>query len=140
MLGLAPGQTILDWGCGTCLALDPITKAGATYIGLDFSFGMLSARKGRPEGHVVLGDCTKLPFRSGSFDGVLGATVIQNIRRRRMALLEISRVLKEGGRAALSFPKKTKVSIRGFATLGLTRTRTVPCAEDLALCLEKRAA
>ena len=66
--------------------------------------------------------------------------MIQNIRRRRMALSEVSRVLGEGGRAALSFPRKTKVSTRGLAALGLTRTRRLPCGEDLAVCLKKRHA
>lgn len=140
LLNLAPGRTILDWGCGTCLARDPITKAGATYTGVDFSFGMLSTRQSRPQDRVVLGDCARLPFRSNSFDGVLGTTVIQNILPRRIALVEVSRVLREGGRAALSFPRKTKVSFRGLAPLGLTQTRRVPCGEDLAVCLEKRTA
>lgn len=138
IMDLAPGQRILDWGCGTCLALGPINEAGATYIGLDFSSGMLSAREKGPKGHVVLGDCTRLPFRAGSFDGVLGATVIQNIRRRPMAIAELSRVLKEGGRVALSFPRKMKVGIRGLAGLGLTPTGRVSCGEDLALGLEKQ--
>lgn len=140
LLALAPGQRILDWGCGTCLALDPITKSGATYTGVDFSLGMLCVRRREPKCHVVLGDCAKLPFRSDSFDGVLGATVIQNIRRRRVALSEVSRVLRKGGRAAISFPRKTRVNIRGLAKLGLTRTGRVPCGEDFGLCLEKRHA
>jgi len=138
LLALSPGQRILDWGCGTCLALDPIAKSGATYTGVDFSLGMLSARRRGPKCRVVLGDCARLPFRSDSFDGVLGATVIQNISRRRAALSEVSRVLRKGGRVALSFPRKSKVSIRGLATLGLVGTGRVPCGEDFALCLEKR--
>ncbi len=138
MLGLASGQKILDWGCGTCLAADPINAGGAAYVGLDFSLAMLSARPSKMKGSVVLGDCTRLPFRDASFDGVLAATVIQNIPRRRAAMAELSRVLKGGGRVALSFPTKAQVTIRGLRALGLSQIRTAPCGEDTALCLEKR--
>ncbi len=134
---LAPnsGDLILDWGCGTGLAIEPLRRLGARVVGMDFSTGMLAHASRRSGAVLLLGDCTRLPLKTGVFDGVLGATVIQNLSRPTQALGEIFRILKPGGRAAISFPKKAAVAI-GMRS-GLRHTATRECEEDTALRLEK---
>lgn len=110
---------------------------GVIYFGLDFSLGMFSATDRHGDNPTTLGDCTRLPFRANSFDGLLGATVLQNIPREDEAFLEISRVLKDGCRAVISFPERTTVDLSGIEKAGLICTRKTGCHEDIALRLEK---
>jgi demethylmenaquinone methyltransferase/2-methoxy-6-polyprenyl-1,4-benzoquinol methylase len=101
---------VLDIGCGTAdLALD-IAKVSSVsrIIGIDPSFNMLK------EGHrkmdaaflrdrisLTVGDATILPFGSEVFDGIVLGFVIRNVEQRRLALLEMVRVLRPGGRLVI---------------------------------------
>ncbi len=137
MLSPNRGEKILDWGCGTGLAFEPLKLTNVAYVGLDFSLGMLSVSRQRHGGAVVLADCARLPFRSETFDGMLGATVIQNIVRKDQALREIFRVLKHGGRAVLSFPQKTTILPSIPKDVGLVLSGKRPCHEDRAIALRR---
>jgi ubiquinone/menaquinone biosynthesis C-methylase UbiE len=137
MLRPQAGQRILDWGCGTGLASEAIRRSGARYIGLDSSAGMISRVEERAHSPVVLADCTRLPFRSGAFHGLLGATVIQNIPNTTGAFGEVARVLRTGARAVISFPQRTSLDLGGFEENRLSLVGEGSCGEDTVLCLEK---
>ncbi len=137
LISPAQGHRVLDWGCGTGLAREAMEDHGARYVGIDFSKGMLCHMNNRDRSMVVLGDCTRLPFRPGSFDCLLGATVLQNIDRGAEALREVSRVLRAGGRAAISYPRRMAVGLDGIRPAGLLLTREIECGEDAAVRLEK---
>ena len=129
---------ILDWGCGTCLALPSFQREDVSYIGLDFSLPMLQRARDRSASPVVLGDCTKLPFRGGAFDGVMGATVIQNIPSKEKAIEEISRTLKKGGRSVLSYPDRADVTLPDFSRYGLRVLMTTGIHEDRAILYDEQ--
>ena len=133
MLEPTHGQAILDWGCGTGLARAALDQTGAIAIGSDSSIGMLKRASGRKKGNLVLADCIRLPFRKASFDGLLGATVIQNIIRTDKAIAEISRVLRSGGRAVLSYPRNVQVELQSPEIHGLRPQDRRLVGEDVAL-------
>jgi SAM-dependent methyltransferase len=59
----------------------------------------------RPNEHAhVLADAYRLPFDDGAFDVVLCAEVLEHMHTPALALAEMSRVLKAGGRLLLTTP------------------------------------
>jgi ubiquinone/menaquinone biosynthesis C-methylase UbiE len=111
MLDLPCGSRVLDWGCGTGLAFSMLEQGGHIYLGIDFSLPMLLKARERSRASLVLCDCRRLPFRPECFDGILGATVIQNIPSGGATFEELSRILKKGGRIVISYPKRTQLAL-----------------------------
>src|SRR5215210_3935634 len=72
-VGLAPGQSVLDVGCGTGVFLREAAAAGAEPFGLDASDALLAiARERLPEADLRLGDMQFMPHADNSFDVVTG--------------------------------------------------------------------
>ena len=70
--------------------------------------GKLERRALRSRAALVSGDGERLPFQSARFDGALVSFGIRNIGRADLALSELHRVLKPGGRLVIlefSMPK-----------------------------------
>ncbi len=137
MLSPRPGETVLDLGCGTGLARATLDEAGLIAVGMDFSIGMLKRAAERRQPRLVLANCIRLPFRQASFDQLLGATVIQNIAKKHEALAEISRVLRKGGRAVLSFPRNAGVQIALHHCPSMREDERRAVGEDMAVSLVK---
>jgi len=105
---LAPGETVLDVGCGTgSLALAAKRAVGATgaVTGVDASPEMiaLAARKATHTGADVAfraAVAERLPFPDGSFDAVLATLMLHHLPGpvRLECVREARRVLKPGGR------------------------------------------
>lgn len=96
---------ILDAGCGTGGMLDLYRTWGdADAVGIDLSPDALGFSHGRGHEHLVGGDLTLLPFRSGSFDVVTALDVIEHVPDDARALAEISRVLRPGGILVATVP------------------------------------
>lgn len=96
----APGELILDAGCGTGIFTIDILKRGSKVIGVDISWPMLrraqdKAREFYFEG--VLADMLSLPFSEGIFDRVLSVTALEFIADGKRAIQEMFRVTKKGG-------------------------------------------
>ena len=53
---------------------------------------------------VVLGDLTRLPFRSGVFDGVTSGETLEHLDDDAAAAREIGRVIRRGGRVVVTVP------------------------------------
>jgi demethylmenaquinone methyltransferase/2-methoxy-6-polyprenyl-1,4-benzoquinol methylase len=111
---IRPGDRVLDIAGGTGdLALAFARKVGSTgtVVHTDINEAML--RNGRDrllDGGVVLPtvvcDAEKLPFDTGSFDLVSVAFGLRNMTHKDLALAEMNRVLKPGGRLlVLEFSK-----------------------------------
>src|SRR3990170_2744150 len=60
------------------------------------------ARAARPSLHLAAGQAIDLPFRDGAFDAVVGNFVVSHFTKYETALFDMSRVLRHGGRMALS--------------------------------------
>lgn len=95
----------LDLGCGTGWIQEVTALKGLRrqMVGIDISEGMLrfARQKKIP---VVLGDAGRIPFKDGSFDGVVAKGVLHHLPTTATAIAEIARVLKPGGIAVLSDP------------------------------------
>jgi SAM-dependent methyltransferase len=93
--------SILDLGCGVGKNVEPLETRGFTVYGVDPSHTAVRrcrAIVAHPERFVV-GTAARLPWCDGCFDRVLdvGALHCMNAIERRMAVMEISRVLAAGG-------------------------------------------
>lgn len=109
--GIAPGERLLDIGCGTgTLAIEAAQRAqpGGTVAGVDISPEMLdrASRKALWEGMDISfrrADGADLPFVDESFDIVTVTLALHMMPRDRLplCLAEMRRVLKPGGRLLL---------------------------------------
>jgi ubiquinone/menaquinone biosynthesis C-methylase UbiE len=104
---LRPYGRVLDAGCGTGLVTRLLTDA-TDVLAVDYSAESLSILARNPGAlrclQVKEADLRELPFPDGSFDCVLCANTLQHLTEsdQRVAAKELLRVLKPGGRYALS--------------------------------------
>ena len=103
------GEAVLDIACGTGIVARLAAKrmGRGLVTGLDLNAGMLNVgRNAAPtEGVAIIwieGSALDLPFPADSFDIALCQQGLQFFPDQRKAIAEICRVLKGGGRAALS--------------------------------------
>ncbi len=104
--GVRPGDTVLDIGCGTgVLARTALARVGAQgrVVGVDPNAGMLAvARRTAPEVTWVDGSAERLPFEAGSVDVVVSQFALMFFSDRELAVREMHRVLRPGGRVVLA--------------------------------------
>jgi ubiquinone/menaquinone biosynthesis C-methylase UbiE len=108
--GLALGDTLLDLACGPGIYTRPFARrvAPGLVVGLDLSPAMLAyaRRRAREEGlanvALVRGDALRLPFATGRFDAVNCCGALHLFPDADLALCEVDRVLKPGGRFTLA--------------------------------------
>lgn len=99
------GKTILEAGCGAGRFLEVAAASGATVVGVDLTHAVDAAAltvKGRPNAHVVQASIYELPFRDGVFDLCYSIGVIQHTPDPARSLEALPRVVKSGGRVAVT--------------------------------------
>jgi SAM-dependent methyltransferase len=100
---VSSGMQVLDVCCGPGMLAAGALKRGAEATGLDFSAEAVKlARELVPDGRFQQGDAQALPFPAASFDAVLCGYGLMHLPEPAAALREILRVLRPGGRTALS--------------------------------------
>jgi demethylmenaquinone methyltransferase/2-methoxy-6-polyprenyl-1,4-benzoquinol methylase len=109
-----PGDRVLDLAAGTGTSSLPLTAAGAQVVPCDFSLGMLTVGKRlRPHLAFTAGDATRLPFADAVFDAVTISFGLRNVVEPRVALTEMLRVTRPGGRLVVcEFSHPTWTPIR----------------------------
>lgn len=109
-----PGQRVLDIAGGTGdlgLAIAPKVQPGGTVVHTDINAAMLREGRDRLLDHglvlpTVVCDAERLPFPDGHFDLVTVAFGLRNMTHKELALREMYRVLKVGGKLlVLEFSK-----------------------------------
>ncbi|MCP2277647.1 demethylmenaquinone methyltransferase / 2-methoxy-6-polyprenyl-1,4-benzoquinol methylase [Nocardia amikacinitolerans] len=100
-LGLRPGERVLDLAAGTGVSTLEFGKSGAWCVATDFSKGMLAAGRFRNV-PMVAGDAMALPFADDSFDAVTISYGLRNVSDPDLALREMLRVTKPGGRLVVA--------------------------------------
>ncbi|GAA4461678.1 methyltransferase domain-containing protein [Phytohabitans houttuyneae] len=102
LLRLAPGQTVVDVGCGTGRAVAELTERGASAIGVDLDPAMLAAAHARfPDIEVRAADAADLPIADGQAHGYRADKVYHVLPDPPAALAEARRVLAPEGRIVL---------------------------------------
>jgi SAM-dependent methyltransferase len=95
--GFAPGSVVIDIGCGEGAQLTKLAQEGNFAAGVELNPSrVFPAARSR----VVQARAEDLPFRDGCADGVL-IKVVLPYTDDRLAISEIARVLKPGGRCIL---------------------------------------
>jgi demethylmenaquinone methyltransferase/2-methoxy-6-polyprenyl-1,4-benzoquinol methylase len=100
-LELTAGQRVLDLAAGTGVSTAELYRSGAEAVACDFSLGMLQAGRANRSRRVlpfVAGDALHLPFADGAFDAVTISFGLRNVADVPLALREMARVVRPGGR------------------------------------------
>ena len=122
-LALPKGSLLVDLATGTGDFCRELAEHGFRSVGADFSFGMLaSARTGEP---LVQGDAMRLPFATGSVDGVTSGFALRNFVDLDQVFAELGRVVRPGGRIALLDASEPDNSLLRFGH-GLYFGKVVP--------------
>jgi demethylmenaquinone methyltransferase/2-methoxy-6-polyprenyl-1,4-benzoquinol methylase len=154
-----PGDRVLDACCGTGdLALEA-EREGGVVVGLDFAPLMLE--RARSKSSTVdwrEGDLLALPFADHAFDAATVGFGVRNVADLELALRELRRVLRPGGRLAVLEITQPRGILRAFFALWFDRVvpilgrvlpggsaytylpasvRRFPTAEELVALLER---
>ncbi len=98
-IGIGPGRTVVDLGCGAGTFCRLAADAGATVTGIDAAAALVEiARERVPEGRFDVGDIQSLPYEDGAFERVTAFNSLQFVPEPPAALAEIRRVAKPGAR------------------------------------------
>ena len=107
-LAVQPGESVLDIGVGPgLLALDLAREAGpeGSLLGIDTSAAMIEMTRQRCEQHPCaefeVADACDLPCEDESIDCVVSTQVYEYVSDMPLALSELYRVLKPGGRCLI---------------------------------------
>jgi ubiquinone/menaquinone biosynthesis methyltransferase len=114
LAGVTKGERALDLACGTGDIALAVAARGARVTGLDLTPRMLQLAAGKSQAATFLaGDMASLPFRPQSFDLVTTGYGLRNVPDLPMAIDEIARVLRPGGRLlSLDFNRPQPAVIR----------------------------
>jgi phosphatidylethanolamine/phosphatidyl-N-methylethanolamine N-methyltransferase len=106
LLGLRPGQEVLEVGVGTGLSL-PLYPRWCRVTGIDLSEKMLEKgrdklrRHPRVDARLIRMDATTMDFEANRFDAVLAAYVMSTVPDPQRTLREMVRVCRPGGTIVL---------------------------------------
>jgi ubiquinone/menaquinone biosynthesis C-methylase UbiE len=100
---VSAGMRLLDVATGPGFVAGAEASCGADVEGLDFSKAMIAeARRRNPSIAFREGDAEALPFDGSSFDAVVMNFGLLHLARPETAIAEAHRVLRRGGRYALT--------------------------------------
>ena len=108
-LALRAGERVLDVGCGMgadVFEIAPLVGSNGHVTGVDMSAAMIEEARRRAEGRGLpvsfeIGDSQALRFAAGTFDAVRTERMLMHVPDAELALSEMARVLKSGGRMSV---------------------------------------
>ncbi|HYE86328.1 MAG TPA: ubiquinone/menaquinone biosynthesis methyltransferase [Vicinamibacterales bacterium] len=121
------GERALDLAAGTGDIAFAVAARGARTIALDITHRMLQlASRKSSTASFITGDMGSLPFSSAAFDLVTTGYGLRNVPDLDVAIDEIARVLKPGGRLlSLDFNKPEHALVRGPYLLYLSAAGSI---------------
>jgi SAM-dependent methyltransferase len=112
-LGLDTGSRILDVGCGTGRFSILIARRLASFVvGLDQAPAMLARAKAKGYYGVqwLHARAESIPIPDGSFDACLVSQVIHHLEDKKLALAEMHRILRRGGRLGIRYSSHAQLA------------------------------
>jgi SAM-dependent methyltransferase len=119
-LKVGPGDLVLDAGCGEGRHCFGMLSRGARVVGFDLDFDSMrdASKRLRKEaaaadslGEMSQGNIYHLPFPDATFDRVICSEVMEHVHDYEAAAAELARVVKPGGRLAITIPTQTSEMI-----------------------------
>ena len=96
--GVTAGTRVLDVGAGDGRHARECIRRGAHVVAVD-------TEAVADAGWVLRADGRRLPFPDATFDRVIAAEVLEHVPDDRTAMAELARVLRPGGRLAVTVPR-----------------------------------
>lgn len=101
---LPHGARLLDGAVGLGQLAVRMQQRGYRVIGIDYSFDAALHVRRTTTIPAVVGDMTRMPFRTGAFDGVTTGETLEHLDHDADAAREIGRVLADGGTVIATVP------------------------------------
>ncbi len=135
--GVRAGARLLDVATGPGYVAARAAERGAKVTGVDLSEQMLAvATRRHPTIEFIRGDAEELPLPEASFDAVVANFCILHLGRPERAAAGFARVLKPGGRSALTawdFPERCPmfgVILEAIRSSGVVAPPSLPAGPD----------
>jgi 2-polyprenyl-3-methyl-5-hydroxy-6-metoxy-1,4-benzoquinol methylase len=124
------GSRVLDFGSGSGVFLEHLSKAGYTCVGIDISAAMVSQARllMKQKGcnvQIINGTLEDLNDNFGKFDGILCSSVLEYIADLELTLTQFWQLLSNNGIILMSMPNPESL-IRRFETLQKFILRFLP--------------
>jgi SAM-dependent methyltransferase len=104
---------VVDVGCGPGVMVEAVLERGGTFKGIDLSPEMVKESRERFGSRAGVsfqeGNIESLDLPDAAFDQVICMAVIEYLRTPDRALAEIARVLRPGGIAIVTVPKRMHI-------------------------------
>lgn len=96
---------ILENGCGVGMYVEHLAPFGGRIYGLEYDFER-AAEAGQRSPNIINAAGETLPYPAASFDLILSHEVLEHVLDDSLAVREMLRVLKPGGRALIFVPNR----------------------------------
>jgi ubiquinone/menaquinone biosynthesis C-methylase UbiE len=101
-------KLLLDGGCGTGHFTTIAMNRNAKVTAIDLANKLVAITKDKnPNCNAITGSLLELPFPDEHFDYVISSDVIEHTTDPYLAVKELIRVLKPGGKICITVPNKT---------------------------------
>jgi 2-polyprenyl-3-methyl-5-hydroxy-6-metoxy-1,4-benzoquinol methylase len=111
---LARPRRFLDIGCATGMLIEAMTKEGWDALGVDVCRESAEYGKNHRGVEIFAGTLDEARFPDSFFDAVHFSHLIEHVPDPRAFLVEVRRILKPGGRAAITTPNVDGFQARLF--------------------------
>ncbi len=129
--GNVNGKRICDIGCGEGRFCRILAKRGARVTGTDPTRTLIRAAQQRdPSGEYILSGAESLPFDGESFDLGVSYLNLIDIEDYRLAIREMTRILKPGGALIVA-------NLNGHATASMTGWTKSDSGEKLYFAIDR---
>ena len=103
--GARTAGCVLDNGCGIGMYVRHLSTVSGTICGLEYDLARASEAH-RHSPHILSAAGENLPFPAETFDFILSHEVLEHVQDDRLAVCEMVRTLKAGGRIGVFVPNR----------------------------------